>query len=95
MTMRLTQRISTYSYIDRPAIELGAIGTSDTDAALLVQIESLLSAAAASFNARKYNDALTAYFSRESLIYAHLDPQWDLRSRRQAQAAPATRPVAL
>jgi hypothetical protein len=77
MAMTLTQRISTYSYIDRPAIELDAVGTSDADAALLAQIDSLLSSAGASFNARDYDAALTAYFSCESLIYAHLDPQWD------------------
>jgi Tc toxin complex TcA C-terminal TcB-binding domain len=77
MAMTLTQRISTYSYIDRTAISLGTIGTSDTDAALLAQIDSLLASAGASFNARDYDGALTAYFSAESLIYAHLDPQWD------------------
>jgi hypothetical protein len=77
MTMTLTQRISTYSYIDRPVIQLEAIGTSDTDAALLAQIDALLTSAGASYNARAYDEALSSYFSCESLIYAHLDPQWD------------------
>ena len=33
--------------------------------------------AAASFAARDYNGALNTYLASESLIYAHLDPQWD------------------
>ncbi len=75
--MTLTQQISTYSYIDRPAIQLDEVGTSNADAALLAQIDALLTSAGASYNARNYDEALSSYFSCESLIYAHLDQQWD------------------
>jgi len=73
----LTQRIRTYSFLDRPAVDISVVDTTDTDAALLAQIDSLLNSAAASFAARDYSDALNTYFACESLIYAHLDPQWD------------------
>ncbi len=72
----LTQTLLTYSYVDRPALELGLSGASDPDAALLAQIASLLAAAAASFNGRDYGTAIDTYHAAESLIYAHLDPQW-------------------
>ena len=73
----LTQRIRTYSFLDRPQVDISVVDTTDTDAALLSQIDSLLNSAAASFAARDFNDALSTYFACESLIYAHLDPQWD------------------
>jgi hypothetical protein len=73
----LTQRMRTYSFLDRPQVDFSVVGTTDTDAALLSQIDSLLSSAAASFAARDYNGALNTYLASESLIYAHLDPQWD------------------
>jgi tetratricopeptide (TPR) repeat protein len=73
----LTQRIRTYSFLDRPPVEISVVNTTDTDAALLSQIDSLMHSAAASFAARDYNDALNTYFACESLIYAHLDPQWN------------------
>jgi hypothetical protein len=72
----LTQKIATYSFIDRPAITLTPSETTNPDTATLANVASLLSAAAASFNARNYNDAIDKYHSAESLIYAHLDPQW-------------------
>jgi len=75
--LSLTQRIRTYSFLDRPAVGTSVVATTDTDAALLSQIDSLLNTAGASFTARNYNDALSTYFVCESLIYAHLDPQWD------------------
>ena len=83
----LTQRVSTYSFIDRPPVNPRAVGTSNTDAALLAEIDALLASAAASFNARAYADALDDYFACESLIYAQLDPQWDpeLGGRLRAQ----------
>jgi Tc toxin complex TcA C-terminal TcB-binding domain len=71
----LTQRLSTYSYIDRPAMAVGA--AAGTDVALLAQIDAILAEAADYFNAREYDKALSAYFDCESLIYTHLDPQWD------------------
>ncbi|MDN7676662.1 hypothetical protein QZM22_30335 [Burkholderia oklahomensis] len=85
--LSLTQRVLTYSFIDRPPVNPRAIGTSNTDAALLAQIDALLASAAASFKARAYDNALGDYFACESLIYAQLDTQWDpglggrLRSR--------------
>jgi len=72
----LTQKIATYSYISRLPINLGTLDPSNTDTALLVQINALMTSAAASFNARKYNDALSSYHAAESLIYSALDPQW-------------------
>lgn len=72
----LTQAIRTYSYIDRAPIDLGTADLSDSDVALLAQIDALLTAAAASFNARGYDAAISQYHGTESLIYAHLDPQW-------------------
>ena len=72
----LTQAIATYSYIDRPSIDLGVVDFSDPDFALLTQVNSLMASAAASFSARQYDDAITGYHAAESLIYAHLDPQW-------------------
>jgi hypothetical protein len=36
-----------------------------------------MAAAAASFNARQYNDAITTYHGAESLIYSQLDSEWD------------------
>ncbi|MGA2736452.1 MAG: hypothetical protein ABSG65_03265 [Bryobacteraceae bacterium] len=73
----LTQAIATYSYIDRPAINLGTVDPSNTDTAMLAQIESLMASAAASFNARQYNDAISSYQAAESLIYSNLDPEWE------------------
>lgn len=73
----LTQAIATYSYIDRPTIDLGTIDTSNTEIALLTQVDSLMASAATSFNARQYNDAVSTYHAAESLIYANLDPQWE------------------
>ena len=73
----LTQRIGTYSFLDRPSVDISVVDTTDTDAALLSQINSLLNSAASSFAARDYSDALNTYFACESLIYAHLDPQWN------------------
>jgi hypothetical protein len=75
--LTLTQRVSTYSYIDRPSRDLAASGTSDPDVALLAQIAAMLAGAASYFNGREYANALSAYFDCESLIYAHLDPQWN------------------
>jgi tetratricopeptide (TPR) repeat protein len=75
--LTITQRIRTYSFLDRPAAEVSVVNTTDTDAALLSQIDSLLNAAAASLTARDYDSALKMYITCESLIYAHLDPQWD------------------
>jgi hypothetical protein len=75
--LNLTQAIRTYSYVDRPQIDLGTLDPSNTDTALLARIDSLLDTAADSFNAREYDDAIGAYHAAESLIYAHLDPQWE------------------
>ncbi len=72
----LTQAIATYSYIDRPSIDLGTADAGDADYALLTQVDALLASAAQSFNGRQYNDAITSYHAAESLMYAHLDPQW-------------------
>ena len=36
-----------------------------------------MTAAAASFNTRQYNDAIMTYHAAESLIYSQLDPQWE------------------
>jgi tetratricopeptide (TPR) repeat protein len=72
----LTQAIATYSYIDRPIVNLGTVDPGDTDIAVLVRIASLMSQAAASFSARQYNDAITTYHAAESLIYTNLDPTW-------------------
>jgi hypothetical protein len=72
----LTQAIATYSYINRPALDLGTIDLTNPDIALLTQINSLLASAAASFSARQYDDAINTYHAAESLIYANLDPQW-------------------
>lgn len=72
----LAQTIATYSYIDRSSVDLGTVDTSNSDTALLAQINSLLASAAQSFNGRQYNDAIDSYHAAESLIYAHLDPQW-------------------
>jgi Tc toxin complex TcA C-terminal TcB-binding domain len=72
----LTQSIATYTYIDRPTIDLGTIDLNNTEIALLTQVDTLMSAAAASFNARQYADAINSYHAAESLMYAHLDPQW-------------------
>ncbi|AIP63908.1 hypothetical protein DR62_1708 [Burkholderia thailandensis] len=91
--LSLTQRVLTYSFIDRPPVNPRAIGTSSADAALLTQIDALLASAAASFKARAYDAALDDYFACESLIYSQLDPQWDpdlggrLRSRLPRDAA--------
>lgn len=73
----LTQRIRMHSFLGRPAVGVNVVDGTDTDAALLSQIDSLLNAAAASFAARHYDDAVKIYLACESLIYAHLDPQWD------------------
>jgi Tc toxin complex TcA C-terminal TcB-binding domain len=73
----LTQRIRMHSFLDRPAVGTSVVDSTDTDAALLSQIDSLLNAAGASFTARHYDDAVKIYLACESLIYAHLDPQWD------------------
>lgn len=73
----LTQRIRTYSFLDRAPVNLSEVNTTDVYAALLSRIDSLLASAGASFAARDYNDALSTYFACESLIYAQLDPQWD------------------
>lgn len=72
----LTQAIATYSFVDRPPINLGTVDPSDTSVALLARIDALMSSAAASFNARQYDDAISEYHAIESLIYAHLDPEW-------------------
>ncbi|KGC50015.1 Tc toxin subunit A-related protein [Burkholderia pseudomallei] len=91
--LSLTQRVLTYSFIDRPPVNPRAIGTSSADAALLAQIDALLASAAASFKARAYDAALDDYFACESLIYSHLDAQWNpdlggrLRSRLPRDAA--------
>ena len=73
----LTQRVLTYGLLARPFIDTSVVDTTTTNAALLSQINSLLGSAAASFTARDYNGALNTYFASQSLIYAHLDPQWD------------------
>jgi hypothetical protein len=73
----LTQAIRTYSYIDRPAVDFGTVDPSDANTALLARIDALMTAAAASFNARQYNDAIRTYHGAESLIYSQLDPQWE------------------
>ena len=65
----LTQAIRTYRYIDRPQVDLGTVDPSDPHIALLARIDALMAAAAASFNARQYNDAITTYHGAESLIY--------------------------
>ena len=39
----LTQRMRTYSFLNRPTVDFSVVGTTDTDAALLSQIDSLLS----------------------------------------------------
>jgi hypothetical protein len=75
----LTQSIATYSYIDGPVIDIGIFDTNNTDIALLAQIDSLLASAATSFNARQYGDAISTYHAAESLIYTHLDAEWDPR----------------
>jgi hypothetical protein len=41
----LTQAIATYSYINRPALDLGTIDLTNPDIALLTQINSLLASA--------------------------------------------------
>jgi hypothetical protein len=74
--MSLTQAISTYSFVDAPAIDFSGIDSALANAALLIQINSLMASAAASFNARRYGDAINTYHAAESLIYAHLDPEW-------------------
>ncbi|MGP0028117.1 MAG: hypothetical protein ACLPKE_32900 [Streptosporangiaceae bacterium] len=73
----LTQSILTYSYIDRPTIDLGTIDTTNTDIALLVRVNSLMASAASAYNAREYDDAIQDYHAAESLIYTNLDPQWE------------------
>jgi Tc toxin complex TcA C-terminal TcB-binding domain len=72
----LTQAIATYSFVDRPQIDLGTVDPADADAAMLARIGSLMASAASSFNGRNYDAAITGYHAAESLIYAHLDPQW-------------------
>jgi hypothetical protein len=72
----LTQAVATYSYIDRPQIDLGTMDQTNPDIALIVRVNTLMSSAAASFNARQYNDAIENYHAAESLIYSALDPAW-------------------
>jgi len=72
----LTQAIATYSFIDRPHMDLGTFDPSDSNTAILTRIEALMTSANASFNARKYDDAIKGYHATESLIYAHIDPAW-------------------
>ena len=73
----LTQAISTYSYIDRPSVDLGTVDQTGTDIALLVRVDMLMTSAAALFNARQYNDAISTYHAAGSLIYTALDPEWE------------------
>src|SRR5215469_2449223 len=72
----LTQAIATYSYIDRPSIDLGTVNQNDPDIALLLKVNALMAAGAAAFNSRQYSDAISSYQAAESLIYSILDPAW-------------------
>jgi tetratricopeptide (TPR) repeat protein len=72
----LTQKITTYCFVDRPAINLTPADSSNPNTALLASIASVLSAAATAYQTRDYAAAIDQYHSAESLIYAHLDPQW-------------------
>jgi multidrug efflux pump subunit AcrA (membrane-fusion protein) len=72
----LTQQLTTYAYLNRPSLAITVVDDSNGDVALLAQIDALLASAGAAFAARNYADALDGYFACQSLIYAHLDPQW-------------------
>jgi tetratricopeptide (TPR) repeat protein len=72
----LTQLISTYSYVDRPAIDFGTVDLANADIALLARVDSLLTEAAAAFSSRNYDAAISSYHAAESLIYTNLDPSW-------------------
>ncbi|HUH68101.1 MAG TPA: hypothetical protein VLZ05_04010 [Mycobacterium sp.] len=72
----LTQAVATYSYIDRPQIDLGTLDQNDPDIALMVRVNTSMASAAASFNARQYSDAINTYRAAESLVYSALDPAW-------------------
>ena len=72
----LTRAILTYSYVDRAPIDFGTVNQDDPDIALLVQVNSLMSSAAAAFSARRYDEAINDYHAAESLICSQLDPQW-------------------
>jgi hypothetical protein len=72
----LTQSIATYSFVDRPTLNLGTLNENDSDIALLVRVNALMTEAAASFNARQYDLAIGLYQAAESLIYSTLDPEW-------------------
>lgn len=77
----LTQAVATYGQAGKPAgvptsIPPG-LGTSNADTLLLEQITDLLGEAAADLANRQYANAVSKYKSAQSLIYAHLDPQWD------------------
>jgi tetratricopeptide (TPR) repeat protein len=72
----LTQAVATYSYIDRPMIDLGTLDQNDPDIALLVKVNTLMASAASSFTSRTYSDAINSYHAAESLIFSALDPGW-------------------
>lgn len=72
----LAQAVATYSYIDRPMIDLGTVDQNDPDIALLVKVNTLMASAASSFTSRTYSDAINSYHAAESLIYSALDPGW-------------------
>jgi tetratricopeptide (TPR) repeat protein len=72
----LTSMIATYSFVDRLRIDLGSAEPSVSNTALLARIDAIIASAGAAFNARQYDTAISQYYSAESLIYAHLDPQW-------------------
>src|SRR5580700_11741114 len=72
----LTQSIATYGFIDRAPVDLGPVDPTSSDTTLLLEIDKMLTAAAASYNASQYAAAIASYKASESLIYAHIDPQW-------------------
>jgi hypothetical protein len=76
-TRSLTQAIVTYSCTGQPSKIASDLGSANVNSALLQKIVSLMAAGAAALAARKYQTAISEYRAAESLIYAHLDPQWD------------------
>ena len=73
----LTQLIVTYSALAAPSNVAAGLEPDNADTTLLETIVHLVSEGSMQLAARDYQGALAKYATAESLIYAHIDPQWD------------------
>jgi tetratricopeptide (TPR) repeat protein len=73
----LTQSIATYSQNWQPLNIASVAGSKNGDSALLEKIVSLLQEAFSQMSAGQYQNAILQFNAAESLIYSHIDPQWN------------------